>query len=903
MDLLERLRPKWRHPDAQVRRAALRKLDDVAALEQAAATDPEPALRELAAERLLDVLQAAAMGDGARPDCEAALARLDDPQRLAAVASQAAHAEVRAAALARVDGDRLLRDVVRTAADPATRHAALERIADPDALRSVAVGDVPAELAVRAVERIGDPDTLRALAAHPNAAKAVRQRARALLPADEAAAVAADSKDARARQLELCVLVQGLRAERDVTAAATRVRAAREEWGALARVTEPRAEVAQQFVAAAEAILADAALLERRLAEVDHLAHEIEANLAARTALCVEVEALDGAAASRRLGDARTAWQRLAPLPDGRGAHLAERFAAAARACEERRRRWEEAEATRSTAEELVAEAEAAADASPLPSAKAWRALERRWRVLVDARAGDDLTVLRDRFTAAGVRLGSRRLERAQQQDEAQRANLTRLQALVARMDELTGAEALKPATARRALQTADEALADLGPLPPSESRAAWTDRLAGARTALLKRLAQEEETEEWRRWANAQAQEEIIARVEAVLEANDLVEGTKLLGQLQPQWDAVATASADKSQALWERFRTARNELRRRCDVFLAENLEKKRALVAQAAALGDSMAWNETADALKKLQAEWKAIGPVPVKLAQAVWQEFRAPCDGFFARRQEHFAKVDAERSEHAKAKIALCEQAEALADSTDWDATIDAFKRLQAEWKRGGAPPRAQADALWKRFRAACDRFFDRHRRRGELAREAEVEKAEGIVHGLEAVVAALGAEGAPADADVGAQVDAAWGEWLRCDAALLGDTRSLDERLRLACEQVMAARPGALAGTRLDPATTRERREKLCARLEALAPAAGDGPKASLQEMAMALRERLAANTMASGKGTLPANRRSAPEDVERIVAGWARLGPVLGDEARALAERFERALSTARRRS
>jgi hypothetical protein len=905
MDLLERLRPKWRHPDAQVRRPAIKKLDDAALLEHIAATDPDQALRELAAERAHEVWLATASAERPLAECLAALDRLADEQTLATVAMHAAHEHVRQSALTRVSGARLLRDVVRGATDPTVRQTALHRITDAGVLRSIAVSDCPAELALQALERIDDPETLRTIAAHPSASKSVRQRARVLVPAEVVESHTLGSKEARARQLELSVRVQALRDEADVLEAAERVHAAQREWRELARIVEPFHDVAARFDAAADAILADAALLDRRRSEVDHAVQAIEENLAARAALCERVEALAGADVPLHLAEARAAWGGLAPVSDARSAALERRFVHAVEQCEERHRAWQAAETLRAEREAVLAEAEAMADGSPPAKAKAWRALERRWQALAPGgESGAELEAMRQRLTAAGERLQRRRHEVEQHKGETQQENLTRVTALVARLQELATVDALRPATARRALETADALLADLGPLPPGEARVVWGERIAEGRSALLRRVRQEEENEEWRRWANATAQEEIIARVEAVLAADDLAEGTKMLGQLQAQWEAVATATPDKAQALWDRFRTARNELRRRCDAFLTENLEKKRALVAQAAPLGDATAWNETADALRRLQAEWKAIGPVPGKLAQALWQEFREPCDRFFARRKEHFAKIDAEREAHAKAKLALCEQAEALADSTDWEATAAAIKRLQAEWKQSGAPPRAQAEQLWQRFRAACDRFFDRHRRRGELARDAEVEKAETIVNGLEAVVAALGGEDVPADEEVGRQLDAAWADWLRLDRTLLGETRALDDRLCAACERLAAARPESLRGTRLDPATTRERREKLVSRLEALAPRPTSEERTqSLQEMALALRERLAANTMAGGKGTQPARRQDTAAEVERIVAGWARLGPVLGDDARALAERFEQARARLSRRA
>ena len=928
MDLIERLRPKWRHPDpevravgvrelgredqhrlgtiaqedpdAHVRRIAIKKLDDAALLEQLAARDADPALRELAAERAREVLVAAAGSDGPIAACEAALARLSDERSRAAVAMQAHHADVRRAALAGVAGERLLRDVVRGAGDAAIRGDALERIGDPAVLRGIAVSDCPPELALRALERIDDVDTLRGIAEHPTASKGVRQRARALLPAEPGDAHALGLKEGRARQLDLLVLVQALRAEPDVLRAAERVHTARREWRELAQCVEPRADVAQQFAAAGDAILADAAARDRRLAEVDHAHTVLEDRLAARSALCERVEALDGSDALRDLADARAAWQRLVPVPGERDEGLARRFAQAGDECERRHERWRTGEHLRAERTALVVEAEALAGTTPPPKAKAWKAIERRWTALApESETSEELTALRQRLANAGERLQRRRHESEQHKGEAQQENLTRLTALHARLRELAVAEALKPSTARRTLQAAEAALEDFGPLPPAERRAAWTERLTEARNELLRRVRHEEETEEWRRWANVGVQEEIIAHVEALLEANDLAEGIKVLGHLQEQWEVVATATPDKSQTLWERFRTARNELRRRCDVHLAENFDKKRALVARALPLGDSTAWNETAAVLKEIQAEWKTIGPVPAKHAQVLWQQFREPCDRFFARRKEHFDKVDAERSEHAKAKTALCEQAEALADSTDWDATAAAFKQLQAEWKRGGSPPRAQAEVLWQRFRAACDRFFDRHRRRGELARDAEVEKAQAICAGLEAVAVSLAGDEAPADAEIGTQIDAAWAEWVRLDGGLLGDTRELNERLRAACEQIAAARPESFRGTRLDPAATRARREKLCQRLEALAPGPTEAPKLSLQEMALALRDRLATNTIAGGRGTQAARRQDSVQDV---TAGWARLGPVLGDDARALAERFERARARLTRR-
>jgi hypothetical protein len=931
MDLLDRLRPRWRHadpavraavvremgpedaerlatlacddPDPRVRKAAIEKLDDAAVLARIAEAQQDPALRTAAIERGRHVLVAVAVSAGPSADCEAALGRLDDPQSLATVAATAAHEAVRRAALARVEGDRGLRDVVRQAGDAATRRAALERIRDPGVLRSLVSVEMPADLAVEAVERIDDRVVLHGIAESRTAPKAARRRARARLAVAASDEPAVGLKQARARQLELASTVHALRSLPDPIRAAERAEEAEREWMELARAVEPRPDVADAFAAACRALFEEAARLGRRRAEADEARRALDAGLAARVALCEHIDALDGAEVPRLLADARAAWGRLAAVPAEQAGALRRRFDDACDRAAARHERWRDRDAARAAVERLVEEAEAAAEASPPPPRKRWSALEQQWASRDRAVAGDgEPDPLAERFAAAGDRLRRRWAEAERLRSERERENVGRLEALCRRLHELAASEGLKPSAGRRELEFADAALADPGPLPPSERRASWMERVTDARDALVRRVAQEEHTEEWRRWANVGAQEEIIARVEALLASNDLAEGTRQLGHLQEEWAAVATASPEKSQALWERFRTARNQLRKRCDAYLAENLEKKRALCAQVAGLGESTAWNETADAIRRLQAEWKAIGPVPGKQTQALREQFRGPCDRFFERRKAHFERLDGERRENAQAKRELCERAEALADSTDWEATTAAMKELQAAWKRSGPPPRAEADALWARFRTACDRFFDRRSRRGELAREEAAGAVRTLCEGLEALAVDLDREDGPPIDEVGRRLDEGWAAWLRVDAALLDDADAATSRVAAACAAIAGRRPESVTGTRLDPRTTAKRREKLCARLEALVPADREAARPStLEEMARGLRDRLATNTIA-GPARDP-GRPDRREEIARVCAAWAHLGPPLDDAARALAERFERARAALRPRA
>ena len=211
-----------------------------------------------------------------------------------------------------------------------------------------------------------------------------------------------------------------------------------------------------------------------------------------------------------------------------------------------------------------------------------------------------------------------------------------------------------------------------------------------------------------------------------------------KELRALRDEWKAIGPAPKDKHDALWERFKKA-------CDALgdsgrahqavkkeeMVANLAKRILLCEKAEALTESSEWKETSEALKGLQAEWKTVGPVRRSESDATWNRFRAACDKFFERRKGQFEKDDAERAINLKKREELIGKAEAVCNSTDWRKTTEELKTLQSTWKELGPVPREQAEPTWVRFRAACDKFFERKKENfaaldAERAKEAENE---------------------------------------------------------------------------------------------------------------------------------------------------------------------------------
>ncbi len=265
-----------------------------------------------------------------------------------------------------------------------------------------------------------------------------------------------------------------------------------------------------------------------------------------------------------------------------------------------------------------------------------------------------------------------------------------------------------------------------------------------------------------------------------------------------------------------------------------------KDSRLSERAEALADSTSWIQTADEIKKLQAEWKTIGPVTRGQEKAIWERFRTACDRFFTRRHADLAERKTMWAENLAKKEALCVAAEALSASTDWDATAAEIKRLQNEWKGIGPVKKTRSEALWQRFRGACDQFFQRYAQRHDIALGERVAAREAICAELEALAPAAASTasesttaGTPESAisdqqsaipseppvDLVAKVRALRGRWQQEIAARGVDrdrAAALDARFAAAFSGVLTRWPAVFAGSDLDPDANRRKMEALVA---------------------------------------------------------------------------------------
>lgn len=202
-----------------------------------------------------------------------------------------------------------------------------------------------------------------------------------------------------------------------------------------------------------------------------------------------------------------------------------------------------------------------------------------------------------------------------------------------------------------------------------------------------------------------------------------DVISAFHQLQKLHQQWREIGPVAKELREELWARFKAASTVINKRHQEHFEkqkakeqENLEAKTAICEQIEAIDYNTLksfkdWDEKNKEVIGLQEKWKTIGFAPKKHNVKIFERFRTACDVYFSKKNEFYKTIKVEMEKNLEAKRALCEQAEALKDSTDWKETTDKMIALQKEWKKIGPVARKHSDSIWKRFITACDYFFD------------------------------------------------------------------------------------------------------------------------------------------------------------------------------------------------
>ena len=222
----------------------------------------------------------------------------------------------------------------------------------------------------------------------------------------------------------------------------------------------------------------------------------------------------------------------------------------------------------------------------------------------------------------------------------------------------------------------------------------------------------------------NYEAKLALCEQAEELALESHIVEAFRKLQKLHDEWRETGPVAIEFKESLWERFKEASSRINKRHQEHFEslkseqmKNLALKQELCEKTEALLSREIltrkdWNKASEELLEIQKVWKTIGFAPKKDNNRIYERFRAACDKFFELKRNFYAGVKNEMEHNLALKQELCAEAEALAVSEDWKHATDELIALQARWKQVGPVARRHSDAIWKRFRAACDKFFER-----------------------------------------------------------------------------------------------------------------------------------------------------------------------------------------------
>ncbi len=225
----------------------------------------------------------------------------------------------------------------------------------------------------------------------------------------------------------------------------------------------------------------------------------------------------------------------------------------------------------------------------------------------------------------------------------------------------------------------------------------------------------------------NLELKQQLCEEAEALDEEGDIVTAFRQLQELHNKWREIGPVAKELREELWARFKAASSAINKKYQSFFEERKSKEKENADAKTELCEKIEqistdnlktyaqWDEVTKQIIALQEDWKKLGYASRKANAALFARFRKSCDEFFAKKAEFYKSMKEELSGNLAKKIDLCERAEALMDSTEWKEATDKFIEMQKEWKTIGPVVKKHSDAVWKRFIAACDHFFEQKKK--------------------------------------------------------------------------------------------------------------------------------------------------------------------------------------------
>ena len=236
----------------------------------------------------------------------------------------------------------------------------------------------------------------------------------------------------------------------------------------------------------------------------------------------------------------------------------------------------------------------------------------------------------------------------------------------------------------------------------------------------------------------NLEQKTKIIEKAEALVYESDINVAFKELQKLHKVWkEDIGPVTKEMREEVWQKFSAATKKIHdKRHEYFKSkkseykEIIEKKLAIITAIDTYDTSNNknhhdWQKSIKDITDLREQYFKEGKLPYSKSEEVWQKFKSATKKFNKAKNVFYKKEKSGQQENLRKKIALVEYAESLKDSEDWEMATNEMKKVQADWKKIGHVPRKFSDDIWKRFKAACNHYFDRyHQQKNAISKEQQ-----------------------------------------------------------------------------------------------------------------------------------------------------------------------------------
>ena len=275
------------------------------------------------------------------------------------------------------------------------------------------------------------------------------------------------------------------------------------------------------------------------------------------------------------------------------------------------------------------------------------------------------------------------------------------------------------------AVKAIQDSWKSIGPVPLSQSRNLWAsfnalmDRFYDNRSIYF-------ELKELDRKKNLESKLELCEKAESLVQLEDLKDAIQQLNELHEEFKHLGPVPREEQEQVWQRFKSASDAIYdRRKEFFegqkdvIKKNLEEKEALIVILTPFGEFKAdrikdWNSKTKEILELQKAWEKVGPLPKESSKEINKAFWTLFKQFFHNKNLFFKELDDIRATNQRKAEELIAKAQELQENTNWQTTANQFVKLQQDWKKLGPTPEKQRDALYKKFKEACDTFFENRR---------------------------------------------------------------------------------------------------------------------------------------------------------------------------------------------